>query len=152
MISDTEMNMKTMKHRIISMVAGVLLAGLLPIVAQTLPLQSTSTMKGAGSEYSAKVSLAGTEKVTFIPMKSTSTMMETGYVPTPNSDNPDLGTTRGPRRGKENPGDPGETGDESSPIGEPWILLLFAAAGTGVIAWRRRANEMITDCKQLEEK
>ena len=140
MISDTEMNMKTMKQRIISIVAGVLLAGLLPIVAQTLPWQSTSTMKGAGSEYSAKVSFAGTEKVTFIPMKSTSTMMETGYEPTPNIDDPDLGTTQGPRRGKENPGDPGETGDESSPIGEPWILLLFAAAlaATTAIRLRRR--------------
>lgn len=135
-----------MKHRMISMAAGLLLASLLPLAAQTLPWRSTSALKGAGSEYSAKTVSAEAEKVAFIPMKSTSAMMETGYVPTPDIDTTEPTTTRGPRRGKENPGDPGETGDESSPIGEPWVLLAFAAASAGVIAYRRRVSKStITD-------
>ena len=38
-----------------------------------------------------------------------------------------------------NPSDPGEeqTG-EGSPVGEPWILLLFAAVAAVVVAWRQR--------------
>ena len=32
---------------------------------------------------------------------------------------------------------PGNTSTQS-PIGEPWIMLLFAAAATIVVAWRRR--------------
>ena len=34
------------------------------------------------------------------------------------------------------PGDPNTS--NQSPIGEPWILLLFAAAAAIVVAWRRR--------------
>ena len=137
--------MKTMKHRMISMAAGLLLASLLPLAAQTLPWRSTSALKGVGSEYSAKTVSAEAEKVAFIPMKSTSAMMETGYVPTPSND-PELGTTRGPRRSKEPNEEVGDTSDESSPIGEPWVLLAFAAASAGVIAYRRRVSKStITD-------
>ena len=32
---------------------------------------------------------------------------------------------------------PGDTSDES-PIGEPWIMLLFAAAAAVTVAWRKR--------------
>ena len=128
--------MKTMKHRMISMVAGLLLAGLLPLAAQTLPWRSTSALKGAGSEYSAKTVYAEAEKVAFIPMKSTSAMMETGYVPTPDIDTTEPTTTRGPRRAFDVGGESGQS--EEFPIGEPWVLLAFAAASAGVIAWRRR--------------
>lgn len=31
-----------------------------------------------------------------------------------------------------------DTGQGESPVGEPWILLLFAAAAAIVAAWRRR--------------
>ena len=31
-----------------------------------------------------------------------------------------------------------DTGQGGSPVGEPWILLLFAAAAAIVVAWRRR--------------
>ena len=31
-----------------------------------------------------------------------------------------------------------DTGQGESPVGEPWILLLFAAAAAIVVAWRRR--------------
>lgn len=34
------------------------------------------------------------------------------------------------------PGDPNTSPE--SPVGEPWILLLFAAAAAIVVAWRRR--------------
>lgn len=128
--------MKDMKHRMISMAAGLLLAGLLPLAAQTQEWNSTSTLKGSGSGYQSQVTFVGADKATLIPMTSTSSMMDTGDVPTPG--NGSTGTPNGPRRSMENPGEVGETSDESSPIGEPWVLLLFAAAGAGVIAWRRR--------------
>lgn len=124
-----------MKHRMISMAAGLLLASLLPLAAQTLPWRSTSALKGAGSAYSAKTVYAEAEKVAFIPMKSTSVMMETGTIPTPEDSTPSAKS--GPRRGFINPGDPGNQSEEF-PIGEPWVLLAFAAASAGVIAWRRR--------------
>ena len=126
--------MKDMKHRMISMVAGLLLAGLLPLTAQTQEWNSTSTLKGSGSGYQSQVTFVGAEKATLIPMTSTSSMMDTGDVPTPGDG---TSSSNRPRRSMENPGEVGETSDESSPIGEPWVLLLFAAAGAGVIAYRR---------------
>ena len=44
----------------------------------------------------------------------------------------------GPRKSKENPTDPGITDDENSPIGEPWIMVAFAAVFGGVVYLRRR--------------
>lgn len=47
--------------------------------------------------------------------------------------------TSRPRRSKENPGDPGITDDDASPIGDAVLpLMLFAVAFGGVIAFRRR--------------
>lgn len=126
--------MKDMKHRMISMVAGLLLAGLLPLAAQTQEWNSTSTLKGSGSGYQSQVTFVGAEKATLIPMTSTSSMMDTGDVPTPGSG---TNTPNGPRRVKEPNQEVGDTSDESSPIGEPWVLLLFAAAAAGVITYRR---------------
>ena len=146
--------MKTMRHITFSLVAGMLLACLLPVAAANiLPMQSTSAMPSISSTHTAQVKAAYAPEVTFVrlPMQSTSIMMNTGTVPTPGDGEPDLEMTSGPRKGFIDPNNPGNQ-SEDFPIGEPWILLLFAAAGTGVIAWRRRANEMITDCKQLEEK
>ena len=56
---------------------------------------------------------------------------------------------RGPRRAGENnddytPGWEGQTGGpdgnqgEGSPVGEPWVLLAFAAVFAGAIAFRRK--------------
>ena len=126
--------MKDMKHRMISMVAGLLLAGLLPLAAQTQEWNSTSTLKGSGSGYQSQVTFVGAEKATLIPMTSTSAMMDTGDLPMPGENG--SGTANGPRRSFINPGDPGDQSEEF-PIGEPWVLLLFAAAGAGVIAYRR---------------
>lgn len=145
--------MKTMRHITFSLVAGMLLACLLPVAAANiLPMQSTSAMPSISSTHSAQVKAAYAPEVTFVrlPMQSTSIMMNTGTIPTPGDGEPDLEMTSGPRKSFDTGGETGR-GDEY-PIGEPWILLLFAAAGTGVIAWRKRANKMITDCKQLEEK
>ena len=47
--------------------------------------------------------------------------------------------TSRPRRSKENPGEPGITDDNASPIGDAVVpLMLFAIAFGGVIALRRR--------------
>ncbi len=145
--------MKTMRHITFSLVAGMLLACLLPVAAANiLPMQSTSAMPSISSTHTAQVKAAYAPEVTFVqlPMQSTSIMMNTGAIPTPGDGEPDLAMTSGPRKSFDTGGETGRSGE--NPIGEPWILLLFAAAATGVIAWRRRANKMITDCKQLEEK
>lgn len=46
--------------------------------------------------------------------------------------------TSRPRRSKENPGEPGVTDDTSSPLGEPWVLAVFALAFGGIVFLRRR--------------
>ncbi len=47
--------------------------------------------------------------------------------------------TSRPRRSKENPGDPGITDDDASPIGDATLpLMLCALAFGGVVAFRRR--------------
>lgn len=125
--------MKDMKHRMISMVASLLLAGLLPLTAHAEEWNSTSTLKGSGSGYQSQVTFVGAEKATLIPMTSTSAMMDTGDVPTPGSG---TSTPNGPRRAFDTGGESGRSENEF-PIGEPWVLLLFAAAGAGVIAYRR---------------
>ena len=45
----------------------------------------------------------------------------------------------GQRKGFGQPTDPGIQG-EASPIGEPWIMAIFALAFAGVIAWRKRKS------------
>ena len=65
-------------------------------------------------------------------------MMDTGDVPTP-GDGSTTAAAKGPRRaGDFNETGESGTGDEGSPIGEPWVLLLFAAAGAAFIATRRK--------------
>lgn len=129
--------MKTMKHRMISMVAGLLLASLLPLAANAQEWHTTSTLKETGSDYNSQVTIVGAEKVSLIPMRSTSTMMATCEVPTPSTESSTSTHNGGRRREFGRPGDPGDQSDEF-PIGEPWVLLAFAAASAGVIAWRRR--------------
>lgn len=130
--------MKTMKHRMISMVAGLLLASLLPLAANAQEWQTTSTLKGSGSEYNSQVTFVGAEKVNYIPMNSTSTMLPPEEVSTSSTENSGSTHNGGPRRSKEEPGEVGDTSDESSPIGEPWVMLLFAAAYAAYVVVRRR--------------
>ncbi len=129
--------MKTMKHRMISMVAGLLLAGLLPLAANAQEWQTTSTLKDTGSKYNSQVTFVGAEKVSLIPMRSTSTMMATCEVPTPSTESSEP-AMRKTRRGFDVGGESGQS--EEFPIGEPWVLLLFAAAlaATTAIRLRRR--------------
>lgn len=128
--------MKTMKHRMISMVAGLLLAGLLPLAANAHEWQTTSTLKETGSDYNSQVTLVGAEKVSLIPMRSTSTMLPPEEVSTPSTESSTSTHNGGRRREFGRPGDAGNQSEEF-PIGEPWVLLLFAAAGAGVIAYRK---------------
>jgi hypothetical protein len=121
----------------ISMVAGLLLAGLLPLAANAQEWQTTSTLKDTGSKYNSQVTFVGAEKVSLIPMRSTSTMMATCEVPTPSTESSEP-AMRKTRRGFDVGGESGQS--EEFPIGEPWVLLLFAAAlaATTAIRLRRR--------------
>lgn len=106
-----------------------------------LEMQSTSAMQGTGSIHQSQIIAVEAPQMqyTYLPMQSTSTMMETGYIPTPFADeDPYSGHPGRPRRSKEPNEDVGDTNDESSPVGEPWVMLLFAAAAGTTIAIRRR--------------
>lgn len=145
--------MKTMKTNTIILIASMLIAGVLPVAAQTsnwkssspmlpnsrqvITWQSCASMQSPGSKFTPRIIAVDAPEVTlkFIPMYSTSTMIETGYIPTPDIDmNPN---PKPIRRGFINPSDPGDQSEES-PIGDPWSMLVFAAATAGVIAYRRR--------------
>lgn len=133
--------MKTMKHKIISVVAGMLLVCLLPVGAQNRSWQSTSPMQQI-STHTFEVRAAEAPVVTykFMPMTSTSLLRAGEESPLLVAEEEENAAHKGSiRRGFITPGDPGEQSDEF-PIGEPWILLLFAAAlaATTAIRLRRR--------------
>lgn len=50
----------------------------------------------------------------------------------------------GRKNGFINPSDPGEElrGD-GSPVGEPWILLLFTAVAAAIVAWRQKRRAQV---------
>ena len=113
------------------MIYGLLVIGALllsaPLTAQNAQEWQTSTMVGSGSTYSPQVTEVGATTVT-----TTVTTTES-YSP-----------ANGPRRAKKDDGDPwghnqdaGET-DEGSPVGDPWVLALFALAFGGIVFLRRR--------------
>ena len=114
--------MKNLRNKMITMVAGVLFASLLPAAAEAQDWQ-TSTMPGSGSEYSSQVTAPGASYV--------GDMANTTEANSP-------GRPTGKRRSFDNNQDPGNTSDTSSPVGEPWVLLAFAAGAAAVIAARRR--------------
>lgn len=120
--------MKTMKNSNIFWVAGILVLCLLPLAlyAQSYNTwQSTSTLPLSGSSYSSQITEVGA--------KDTYDMTSTG----------DNTSYAGPRRSKENPGEIGETGDESSPVGDAALpLLLFAAAAAATVAIRNRRRQV----------
>ena len=130
-----------MKHKIISVVAGMLLVCLLPVGAQNRSWQSTSPMQQI-STHTFEVRAAEAPVVTykFMPMTSTSLLRAGEESPLlVEEESASAASGRNIRRGFITPGDPGEQSDEY-PIGEPWILLLFAAAlaATTAIRLRRR--------------
>lgn len=69
-------------------------------------------------------------------------MMETGEIPTPFSDEEEGNGPKGNlRRGFDHGAESGQS--DESPIGEPWILLLFAAATAATIALRNRRSTRV---------
>ena len=94
----------------------------LPTMAQQEQWQ-TSTMQSSGSAYSSQVTPVG---ATSAPSEATTTTAS--YAP---------GRPGTVKTGFINPGEGGERSDQS-PIGEPWVLAIFAAAFATVIAVRQR--------------
>ncbi len=113
-----------MKNRIYVLVLSLMMSvGLLAQMED--PFQSTSTFTGSGSQYSSQISTVGASDV---PYSATTTE--------------DAGTRSGRTIHKLGGGsgmdkDPGVP-DPGSPIGEPLVMLLFAAAAAGVVYLRRR--------------
>ena len=137
--------MKTMKAYMITLVALITCAtSYAADIRYWQPMQSTSAMQATGSMHHTKVTAvdAPQAQYTYLQMQSTSIMMETGEIPTPFSDEEEGNGPKGNlRRGFINPSDPGDQSDEF-PIGEPWILLLFAAATAATIALRNRSTRV----------
>lgn len=77
---------------------------------------STGTMMGSGSAYS-----------------STPTISDNGT-----AGDPYAGVTTSSRPGARKATNPPDEDDDPNPIGEPLVMLLFAAAAGAVIALRRR--------------
>jgi hypothetical protein len=116
------MNMKNVIMMIIMAVALVAL----PAMAQDW--QSTSTMQGSGSAYSAQVTAVGAAEVTEMATTTSST---------PNN---------GPHRAKKGDFGPGQDGgykDPNSPIGDAWPMLLFAALFAIVITIKKHKKVMM---------
>lgn len=110
-----------MKRIIMIIMAVVLFA--LPTMAQQEQWQ-TSTMQSSGSAYSSQVTPVG---ATSAPNEATTT---TSYAP---------GRPGTVKTGFITPGEGGSQSDQS-PIGEPWVLAIFAAAFAAVIAVRRKRS------------
>ena len=95
----------------------------LPTMAQQQEWQSTSTMPGA-TNYTAPVTAVGSASAASVATTTES------YAP---------GRPGGPRRGKENPGEVGYTGEEGSPVGDAVLpLLVISLAFIGYTAIKRR--------------
>lgn len=104
-----------------------------------LEMQSTSAMQGTGSIHKPKITAVDAPQVqfTYLNMQSTSIMMETGEIPTPFSDEEEGNGHKGNlRRGFDHGAESGQS--DESPVGEPWVMLLFAAAAAATVAIRRR--------------
>ena len=109
-----------MKKLVMIIMAVALMA--LPAMAQDW--QSTSTMQGTGSNYAPQVTAVGAAGVSELATTTES------YSP---------GRSGGPHRVIGNNPDAGHTEDESSPIGDAVLPLLFLSlAFCGVIYLRRR--------------
>ena len=135
-------------HQISKMVA-VLLLIFLPVLASANPVYQSSS-----SRYAAP-STVGASSMQYMPesyqMTSTSNYQtgttlnpaQTVYTPfsdeTPSSDN-SLGTIGGETASQEERKDGFITPNDPlrPPVGEPWILLVFAALGAGIIYLKQR--------------
>ena len=132
--------MKTMRHKIISVVAGMLLVCLLPVGAQDRSWQSTSAMQ-QGSTHRFDIRAVDETNVSYkyLLMTSTSPLRAGEESPLLVEEEANAAHKGSIRRGFITPSDPGVQSGEY-PIGEPWVMLLFAAAlaATTAIRLRRR--------------
>lgn len=97
-----------------------------PVAAQQVEWQSTSTMQGSGSRYAPQVTPVGSE-----------------YVPIVNSTGERSASSPSRRRNEDEWGNNQEGGsqDDGSPVGEPWIMLAFAAGTCGIVYLRKRKTQ-----------
>ncbi len=110
------------KTRVIMLIMAVALMAL-PAMAQQEQWQSTSAMQSSGSAYSPQVTAVG---ATAAPSEATTTTAS--HAP---------GRPGTVKTGFITPGEGGSQSTES-PIGEPWVLAIFATAFAAVIAVRRK--------------
>lgn len=110
--------MKDMKRIVMIFMAVALIA--LPTMAQEW--ESTSSMQGSGSAYSSQVTAVGATQAANMGTTTTA--------------NQAPGRPGSIRRGFDTGGETGKSTE--SPIGEPWVLAIFAAVFAGVIAVRKR--------------
>ena len=112
-----------MKRIVMIIMAAALIA--LPTMAQQQEWKSTSAMQTSGSSYTPQVNAVGAATVG--EMATTTETYSPAKAPS------------GPRRTTGNNQNPGHTEDESSPIGDAVLPLLFLSlAFCGVIYLRRR--------------
>ena len=103
------------------LVLKIILAGLLwaaPAMAQDF--QSTSTLRGSGSQYAPQVT----------PVGAVSPIMDPTVGATGSSDINHRRNSfiNGPESGQS----------DESPVGDAWVMLAFAAAACGIVFLRRR--------------
>ena len=131
---------------IISKMVVVLLLIFFPVLASANPTYQSSSNSsstpynvGAQSMQYQPASYQMTNTSNY-QMSTTLHPAQTVYAPfsdeTPGSQNNGPSNISGRRNGFENPSDPER--DPESPIGEPWILLAFAAAAAVVITLRKK--------------
>lgn len=132
--------MKTMRHKIISVVAGMLLVCLLPVGAQDRSWQSTSAMQqGSTHRFDIRAVDEANVSYKYLLMTSTSPLRAGEESPLLVEEEANAAHKGSIPRGFITPSDPGDQSNEY-PIGEPWVMLLFAAAlaATTAIRLRRR--------------
>ncbi len=134
-----------MKPNTIILIASLMMACMTPAVAQSvMPWQSSAPMQNSGSKFTSSVIEVDAPRATcsLVPMVSTSTMMDVAPIATPELESSTLFRGSGPRKSFDVGGETGRS--DEFPVGEPWILLLFAAIAAGVTAYRRRKVTQIT--------
>ena len=103
--------------------------------AEAQNFQSTSSYLNGSSPQTAEQTVAASPQQAY-----KSTIYEPFSSATPSSDanGSNNGNARGMSGRRNAFVDPGETGAEEYPIGEPWIMLAFAAMAAGVITLRKK--------------
>lgn len=103
--------------------------------AEAQNFQSTSSYLNGSSLQTVEQTVAASPQQAY-----KSTIYEPFSSATPSSDanGSNNGNARGMSGRRNAFVDPGETGAEEYPIGDPWIMLAFAAMAAGVITLRKK--------------